>query len=127
MFLIKTRVGSSPIHGVGVFAAEAVEVGQPVWRFHADFDRVISNTELATLPDAFRAFLHAYAYNAVDLDGALVLSCDHAKFLNHSDDPNTEEQPFVSVARKPIEIGDEITCDYGAFCVDWAGFGPDKT
>jgi SET domain-containing protein len=125
MLLIRTRIGPSAIHGNGVFACEAVRPGQIVWRFQAEFDRVISDDELAAQPDAFRQYVDMYAYRSTDLGGSLVLSCDHAKFLNHSDDPNTEEQPFISVARRSINIGDEMTCNYGSFCVDWRGFGSD--
>jgi hypothetical protein len=28
----------------------------------------------------------------------------------------------MSVATRLIEAGDEITCDYGAFCLGWTGF-----
>ena len=68
-----------------------------------------------------RAHLDAYAYPAADLAGATVLCCDHATFLNHGHDPNTVERPFASVAARPIAAGEEITCDYGAFCVGWTG------
>ena len=118
MFLIRTRVAPSAIHGLGVFACEPAAVGTIVWRF----DRIIDEEALRAVPEAFRAFLDTYAYRSIDTGGALVLSCDDARFLNHSDDPNTEDQPFVSLARRPIAVGDEITCDYGAFCVGWAGF-----
>lgn len=124
MFVIRTRVGASPIHGVGVFAAEPVALGQTVWRFEPGFDRVITDEEFGTAPAAFRDFLAMYAYRSTDMDGQTILSCDHARFLNHSDDPNTEEQPFVSIARRQIAVDDEITCDYGAFCVEWTGFDP---
>jgi hypothetical protein len=49
---------------------------------------------------------------------------DDAKFLNHSDDPNTHERRLSSIAARPIFAGDEITCDYGALCVDWPGLAP---
>ena len=71
---------------------------------------------------AFRAYLEAYAYPSSDLDGATLLCCDHAKFLNHSETPNTAERPFTSIAARSIAEGDEITCDYGSFCVGWQGF-----
>ena len=122
MFVIKTRVGPSPIHGIGVFACEDVAAGGPVWRFHPPFDQILSEQEIADLPDAPREYLQKYAYPSSDLGGQLVLSGDHARFLNHSDDPNTEARPFLSIARKWIASGDEITCDYGAFCVGWTGF-----
>lgn len=122
MFLIATRVGRSAIHGVGVFAGEPVAAGQVVWRFHPPFDQVIPEESLVDLPPAVAAYLETYSYRSTDLAGKLVLSGDHAKFLNHSDDPNTGERPFESVALRAILAGEEITCDYGAFCTGWTGF-----
>lgn len=121
MFVIKTRVGPSSIHGTGVFACENVAIGDPVWRFHPPFDQVLSERDIAKLPSVAREYLEMYAYPSSDLSGQLVLSGDHARFLNHSDDPNTEARPFLSVARRSIASGDEITCDYGVFCVGWTG------
>lgn len=121
MFVIRTRVGPSPIHGTGVFACDHVEVGRPVWRFQPPFDQVFSEDDVAVLSDVVRDFLEIYAYRSTDLGGKLVLSGDHARFLNHSFDPNTEERPFVSVARRRIALGDEITCNYSTFS-DWLGF-----
>jgi uncharacterized protein len=93
-----------------------------VWRFHPPFDQILSQCDVAGLPKAARDYLETYAYRCLDLGGRLVLSGDHARFLNHSDDPNTEERPFVSIARRPIVPGDEITCNYAAFCTGWKGF-----
>jgi uncharacterized protein len=123
MFLIRTRVGPSRIHGNGVFACERVSLGTEIWRFEPLFDRIILDEELTKLPPAFRDFVEMYAYRSCDLDGRLVMSCDHAKFLNHSADPNTREVRFSSLASREIESGDEITFNYGDFCVDWTGFG----
>ena len=118
MFLIRTRVGPSSIHGTGVFACEAVSIGVTIWRFQPPFDQILSDEDVAGLPDVGRAFLKVYAYRSSDLDGRLVLSGDHARFLNHSEDPNTEERSFLSIARRPIVVDDEITCNYRAFCTD---------
>ena len=122
MFVIRTHVGRSAIHGTGVFASEDVAVGATVWRFHPGFDHILSNGDIVALPKACQEFLSVYAYRSKDLEGQLVLSGDHARFLNHSNDPNTEEDRFVSVACKPIRANDEITCDYRAFCTDGLGF-----
>ena len=122
MFVIRTRVGRSPIHGTGVFACEHVALGAPIWQFHPPFDQVLSDDDVAGLPDILRDFLKIYAYRSKDLGGRLILSGDHARFLNHSEDPNTEERPFMSLARRAINVGDEITCDYRAFCTDGTGF-----
>jgi len=122
MFLIRTRIGPSKIHGTGVFACETAEQGTVIWKFEPLFDREVLETDLAKMPAAFREYVEMYAYRAADLGGRLILSADHARFLNHSDDPNTGEVPFASIAKRKINVGDEITCDYGAFCTDGTGF-----
>ena len=122
MLLIRTRVGPSSIHGNGVFACESVDQGILIWRFEPLFDREISEPDLCNMPPAFREYIDMYAYRASDLGGRLILPCDHAKFLNHSATPNTSEIPFGSIANRKINVGDEITCDYDAFCTDGKGF-----
>ena len=122
MFLIRTVIGSSQIHGNGVFTCAAVPKGTVVWRFEPIFDRVISEDELEGMPASFCEYIQMYAYRSSDLSGRLLLPCDHAKFLNHSTDPNTIELPLESIASRIISKGEEITCDYSKFCVDWAGF-----
>jgi len=122
MLLIRTLVGPSQIHGNGVFACEAVPQGTIVWRFEPNFDRVISDDELKGMPTAFLEYIEKYAYRSSDIGGRLLLPCDHAKFLNHSTDPNTIELPLESIAERLINQGEEITCNYSNFCVDWNGF-----
>lgn len=122
MLLVKTIVGTSRIHGVGVFAEEPIARGTIVWRYEPLFDRSLAESDLVDVPPAFRDYLNRYAYRSKDLDGQLILSCDNARFLNHSSSPNTDELAFCSVANEPISIGQEITCDYGAFCTDGLGF-----
>ena len=123
MLLVRTRVGPSSIHGIGVFAAEPVAAGREVWRFAPGLDLVIPAAEVEAAPAAFRAYLDTYAYRSHDVADGVVLSCDHAKFLNHSEAANTAIAPFVTRAARDIAEGEEITCDYRACCVDWAGFG----
>jgi hypothetical protein len=121
MLLIKTYVAPSSIHGNGLFASEDVPIGKEIWRFLPPFDLTVSEEALMHLPAAVREHLDFYAYRSRDLDGALVLLGDNAKFLNHCSTPNTVERGFASFASRPIATGEEITCDYGAFCLDWEG------
>jgi hypothetical protein len=119
MFILRTRIGPSAIHGSGVFAQEPAAPGQVVWRYDPIFDRLFTQTQLDAAQPAIRQFLQMYAYPAIDFDGAWLLAGDDARFLNHSNVPNTVERRFESLAAVPIAVGDEITCDYGAFCMDW--------
>ena len=122
MFLIRTSIRPSSIHGNGVFASEDVAAGTTIWRYEPAFDILITDEQLSATPAAFREYIDMYAYRSSDLNGRLLLPCDHAKFLNHSPDPNTSELPFVSIASRRIRLGEEITCDYSKFCINWTGF-----
>jgi len=121
MFIVHTYIGASPIHGTGVFAGEDVAVGQPIWRFAPGLDLIVPFDQIEKSPKAFRDDMEMYAYVSPQVNGGMILSCDHANFLNHSDDPNTEIQGETTLARRPIKTGEEITCDYGICCANWPG------
>ena len=122
MFLIRVALGPSRIHGLGVMAGEAAASGTILWRFEPGIDLVLPRERLDGLPEAFRAYLDHYAYPSPEFPGSLVLSGDHAKFMNHSDDPNTAIRGRETLARRDIAAGDEITCDYRLFVDGWTGF-----
>ena len=125
MMLIKTRVRPSGIHGMGLFAVDAVPRGTAVWRFETGFDREFSAGEFAALPDEAQQHLRWFAF--VDaVGGNWVLSGDHACFMNHSATPNTgatpdAPPPITTVALRDIAAGEELTCDYFAFDAEAAG------
>lgn len=122
MLLVRTYLAQSPIHGLGVFAAEPIAVGTPLWRFAPGIDLVIPSSRLAELPSAFLAFLDTYGYPSPAFEDGVVLSCDHARFMNHSERPNTALRGWETLARLHIAPGDEITCDYRLVVRDWTGF-----
>lgn len=122
MFIVQTYVGPSGIHGVGCFAGEDLAAGQTIWRFARGLDLVIPFEQIAVAPKAFQDYLAMYAYISPQVEGVMVLSCDHAKFLNHSDDPNTDIVGETTFARRSIAKGEEITCDYRVCCADFPGF-----
>ncbi len=119
MMLVRTRVAPSAIHGMGLFAVDAIPQGVPVWRFEPGFDQKFSAEQFSALPPEAQAHLRWFAY----LDKVTVgwvLSGDHACFMNHSADPNTgappdATSPIVTVARREIAAGEELTCNYQDF------------
>ena len=117
--LINTRVQPSGIHGMGLFAVEAVPRGGAVWRFEPGFDREFSPVQFAALPAGAQSHLRWFAF--VDAgSNNWVLSGDHACFMNHSTTPNTgalpdATPPVTTVALRDIAAGEELTCDYFAF------------
>src|SRR6202042_3403944 len=112
MFIVHTYVAPSQIHGMGCFAGEDLSAGQPIWQFARGLDLVVPFEQIAAAPQAFRDYMDMYAYISPQVAGGMVLSCDHAKFLNHSDDPNTVIRGETTLARCAIIKGEEITCDY---------------
>jgi len=122
MLLVRTRLAQSSIHGLGVFTEEDIAAGRALWRFEPGLDLVIPFEKIEALPAAFRAFLDTYAYPSPDAPGGIVLSCDNAKYLNHSEEPNTDIRGTVTLARRAIAAGEEITCDYRDCVVGWPGF-----
>ena len=123
MMLVQTRVGPSLIHGMGLFAVDFVPKGTPCWRFQPGFDHDFSPADFAALPLEARRHTRWFCYvRYADLH--VVLSGDHACFINHSSEPNTGAppgalvEPVTTVALRDIQPGEEITCDYWAYDAD---------
>jgi len=116
MLLVPVLVKSSPVHGLGAFAAAAIRKGTPVWRFTPGFDLDIDPKEVEKQPDHFRKVLLHYGY----LDPRLnryILCCDDARFINHADEPNLSidyaaDRHGVDYAARDIAAGEELTIDY---------------
>lgn len=123
MFIVKTRVKPSRIHGLGVFAMEPIKKGQLLWFFHPQVDLRITRERFAKLPVRRRRELSHYAYT--NSRGDRIVCGDSAIFFNHSTSPNCIDVtghpgvPFpkevATVAKRSIRKGEELTCDYLLF------------
>ncbi len=121
MMLIETRVQPSAIHGMGLFALKAVPRGTPVWKFQPGFDHDFSPAQFAALPPLARAHTRWFCFVS-QADGHVILSGDHACFINHSPNPSTGAAagggPVVTVALRDLAAGEEITCNYFDYDAD---------
>ncbi len=122
MMLVKTRVGPSRIHGRGLIAAEPILRGTPVWRFLEGFDHDFSPAQFAALPDLARFHTRWFCFVSLET-GHVILSGDHACFINHDPEPNTgaaphTSRPVTTVALRDIAAGEEITCNYFNYDAD---------
>lgn len=115
MLLVKTRIGPSAIHGIGLFAAEFIPAGTHIWIFHDKFDQKYEKSVVDSLPGPCREQVYRYAY-VNPRSGLWVLCMDDARYFNHSDDPNTTEvddgREGITVASRDIKEGEEITYNY---------------
>lgn len=112
MLLVKTYLDKSPIHGLGVFAAERIPRGAKIWRFVEGFDRCYTPKQFARLPKAARDFLKNYAYK---VDGEILFTVDNDHHMNHAERPNTVLRGGYVIAAVDIPKGAEITNDYREF------------
>jgi SET domain-containing protein len=110
VLLVKCVVRPSPIHGLGLFADQAIRKGTKVWEFTPGFDLTLRPKDFKPWPLVARRFLKTYAYQPQK--GLFILCSDHAKHFNHSAAPNTKTVGFVTTAARNIARGEELTCDY---------------
>ena len=112
MLMVKTYLGQSRIHGIGVFAAETIPKGTKIWRYVEGFDRCYTPKQFRKLPKPARDFIKSYGYK---VDGEIIVPGDHDRHSNHSDRPNTYLKGGYAIARVTIRKGTEITNDYREF------------
>lgn len=123
MLLVKTKVAPSTVHGLGLFADQLIAKGTRIWEFSDSVDSRFDESRLAGLSDAEQEALLKHAY--VNPRTRLYVHCgDDARFMNHSDHPNTEDIGFdeglvngegLTIAARDIQPGEEILSDYRAF------------
>ncbi|HEY8563420.1 MAG TPA: SET domain-containing protein [Pyrinomonadaceae bacterium] len=124
MLLVKTKLDVSRIHGIGLFADQFISKDTVVWKFNRLIDLVFTAEQLDELaPDAL-AQIKKYSYRDVH-SGLYVLCGDDARFFNHSTDPNcldtyeSHEKEGITFACRDIIAGEELTCDYALFDLDF--------
>jgi SET domain-containing protein len=112
MLLVKTYLAKSKIHGFGVFAGESIRKGKKIWRFVRAFDRIYSPAKFSKLPKAAKDFIRFHGYK---VDGEIILTVDHDRHINHSENANTHWDNGYIVASRDIPKSAEITNDYRVF------------
>jgi hypothetical protein len=101
----------SPQIGYGVFATKKIPKGTITWVMD-QLDRIIPREEAKTFTAPNWKNLDKYTYN--DRNGNYVFCWDLNRYINHSFEPNSMLTSMnFEIAIKDIEIGDEITNDYG--------------
>lgn len=101
----------SPEIGLGVFATSAIPRGTIVVVRDA-FDICLSHDDYHCLPQPVRESMETYMYH--DRCGNLVLSWDHARYMNHNCRSNTMMTDYgLEIAVRDIEAGEELTTEYG--------------
>jgi len=90
MLTVKTKIGSSNISGIGLFADQFIPKGTIVWKFQEGFDLLLSKEEIIKLSEPAQKQFYNYAYLDKKYNKYLLCS-DDARFFNHSDDFNCDK------------------------------------
>jgi SET domain-containing protein len=121
MITVDTYLESSNGKGIGLFAKNIIPKGTIWWIRNENFDRVISEQELATYDDFLILFVTMYG--CLEPTGNWYLCVDNSRFTNHSNTPNSSNnfnelgETISCIANKDIAPGEEILCDYREICL----------
>lgn len=97
--------------GLGVFATADIPKGAIIY-VRDPLELKLTPSEFNALQAAQKAAIEKYSY--IDAQGNLVLSWDHAKYMNHSCDCNTIGTAYgFEIALRDIGAGEELTTEYG--------------
>lgn len=113
MLIVRTYIGKSSIHGIGLFAAEFIPKDTIIWELNPEIDIIISLEKYAKLSPYAKEHFDWFAYYSEN-NGGYILCFDNAKFVNHSKNPNTYGEEDTR-ALKDIQIGEEIIENYYLF------------
>src|SRR3954468_8544713 len=98
--------------GVGVVATKLIPKGTIIW-IKDDLDIILDEEYIESLDDVRKELIYKYSYE--DNDGEYVLCWDHARYMNHSFNPNCVDTAYdFELAARDIQPSEQLTCDYGA-------------
>jgi len=61
MMCVKTRLGLSKIHGIGLFADEFIQKETIIWKFTPGFDMKFTKEQIKKFPKQVQDYLKIYA------------------------------------------------------------------
>jgi hypothetical protein len=106
----------SPEIGLGVVATRRIPMGTIMW-VRDDLDVVVPPHVVARLDPLRWPVFDKYAFS--DPDGNRILCWDHARFVNHSCEPNLLGVGMdLEIAMRDIEAGEELLDDYRNLYLD---------
>lgn len=120
MLLVKTKVGPSEIHGLGLFADQFIPKGMEIWKFTPGFDQKFTRSQIAAFPELVQIKMYKHGWRSKK-SKLYILVADDGRYFNHSENANCfseyqdNEEEVVTIAVRDIQIGEEITDNSNSF------------
>jgi hypothetical protein len=114
MFHVKYLLKTSPIHRIGLFAAEDICAGALIYTQNLKLDLLLSEEEFTALVDEEKRVVKHYGFFDMNV-GKWHLSHDDIRYCNHSPDGTMTLRGTDLVAKRDISSGEELTQDYREF------------
>ncbi len=114
MLKVKTYIDKSQINGIGLFADQVIPKGTIIWEKTEGLDLTLESLDYKN--ENVIDFLKTYCYKH---NGKYILCIDNGRFINHSDNPNTDDTSYpYTIAKKDILPHEEITSNYKDFGIN---------
>jgi len=118
MIHIKYRLDRSALHGIGLFADEAIKKGQVVYTASPALDLNLSKNQFEGLNEKEQTEVKYYGFWD-ELNNVWHVDFDVSRFINHSSDASlTQEKGHKDaylIAARNINSGEELTQNYLEF------------
>lgn len=118
MMYVSCKLGKSPIHSIGIFAAEDIKQGQLIYTVDPNIDLNTTLEQFSTFNDEEKARVRYFGYWS-KLDQVWHVDFEDMRYINHSFAPNTTqdfsktEAPLTAL--RDIRAGEELTQNYLEF------------
>lgn len=116
MLCVKTKLRESKIDGIGLFADQDILKNAAIWRsndklsYNEYTKKEWNNLEKHLSPESFQQ-INKYSY-ILKGENTRNVDLDDARFINHSEKPNTLISNGNLIAAEDIKSGEEITMNY---------------
>lgn len=126
MIYVETVVSNSSTNNLGLFAAQDIQKGQLIWKYHPSTCLIITPEQEQVLSRSKEdCFTKAVSHFGCPTTRGCLVHMDNMRYINHSDTPNTNNiNDDTMIAARDIRFGEELYEDYreyysSKYCVEF--------
>lgn len=115
MLTINTYLAPSPVHGIGLFAAEFIPAGTIIWKYNRYIDKIFNKEVFLAICNSLdNCSLRHLLNSSYSRGGRFFYLTDNARFINHSEanDNVCFRDDYTEVALRDINAHEELLENY---------------